>query len=666
MGSDVYSGINEMARAKLEYFSVEEQSIIEKFSREWYVTNAGERINLGPTSSYRYILIKPTSLYQEMFNLEREIVVIFSPYPSFQPRTLDAIDFVLERHQSLRLEKICSVLISKDNATEAKLRDLLRSDHEAQIIVPFSYEELLAPYDDYFIRNRFKAHFYTRDLFAFTSPLKKDIYFFGRSDLIYSIVDRHKSHENAGLFGLRKTGKTSVIFGIQRALARMDGKSVFIDCENPAFHRRRWNKALYFIILQMKEQHNLDVKLQPEEKYTEEDAPILFESDLLKLYRKLDSKNLLIIFDEVENITFDISPTRHWATELDFVFFWQTLRAIFQKLDIFTYLIVGTNAMCVESASIHGKDSPIFNQVPFEYIPSFDVPQTREMIRKLGRLMGLKFDEIVYAKLTEDFGGHPFLMRHVCSEINKLCDPERPTFVDKSLYEKAKLVFNQKHTNYIEMILEVLRKFYNDEYAMLEYLAQGDTKTFNEIASLSPYYTNHLLGYGIIEKHRDTYSFKIEAVREYLSSKQRYQKINLTQEEMWKEISERRNALEPKIRLIIRNQLRARFGKASAKQIVLDVLGDHRKSELSALSYEDLFNLGVSKLYFNDLRKIIIKNWEAFMHIFTQGQQDFDARMEFINRLRADAHAAPIDQNEMSYFRVCIGELVRQVEDFMG
>ena len=165
-------------QVRLFKYSGPEREIIQRISREWYVTNGGDEITLG-AATYRYILMKPTPIYQEMFNLERELIVIFSHYPVFQPRTLDAIDAVITNYQALRVERICSVIIGKDPQTENKLRDLLKSDEEAQIIVPFTYDELRSNQDEFFIRNRFKKHFYTRDLFAFESPLKKDLYFFG-------------------------------------------------------------------------------------------------------------------------------------------------------------------------------------------------------------------------------------------------------------------------------------------------------------------------------------------------------------------------------------------------------------------------------------------------------------------------------------------------------
>lgn len=529
--SHIRPGFNPAVR--LDHFAPEERTILERISKDWYVTNAGTEINLSPTSIYRYALIKPTDVFQEMFNLDREMVAVFSPYEHFEPRTLDAIAAATSRHQALRIERICSVLISKDPNIEAKLRDLLKNDQEAQIVIPFTYSELCESISDpFFFRNRFIRHFYARDLFASESPLKKDIYFFGRTDLVHSLINRHRTHQVSGLFGLRKTGKTSVIFGVQRALQKVDGISTFIDCQTPAFHRLRWNQALHHILVEIRQQNNIADRLGPLDQYTEERAPLLFEKHLAKISDELGNKTIMLIFDEVENITPTVSPTEHWRTGRDFVYFWQTLRSLFQKRsDLFSYLLVGTNPLCVELPRIDGADNPIFAQVPLEYIPGFDVPQTREMVRRLGRIMGLHFDEAVYGKLADDFGGHPYLLRHVCSVINRMSRSERPVRIDKSLYEEAVKVFLRDYGQFIEMILSVLKEYFSDEYEMLQMLARGDTATFREFAQLSPLYTNHLLGYGILQEVDGRYAFKIETIRRFMEIREKHKKLHLSEEE---------------------------------------------------------------------------------------------------------------------------------------
>ena len=660
-----FPGVNTQVR--LGHFTEDERAIIKRLSNEWYVTNGGGRVRLGPTSTYKFFLMKPTNVFQEMFNIEREVVVVFSPYSEFQPRTLDAIDSVIKNHQSLRIEKVCSVLISKDASISQKLADLLQRDPESPIIIPFSYAELLNPIEDYFLRNRFKSGFYTRDLFAFEAPLKKDLYFFGRSDLVQKIVNRHRANENSGLFGLRKTGKTSAIFGVERALAQVDGKAVFIDCQNPAFHRRRWHQALHYVLAEIIKQCRSSAVLEPLPDYTEEDAAVRFEQKLIEIHEELGGRNVLLVFDEIENITFQLSPSTHWAADLDFIYFWQTLRSLFQKLDrVFSYMVVGTNPLCIEVPSINGVDNPIFNHFPFEYIPGFDVAQTRQMVRRLGRIMGLRFDEIIYAKLTDDFGGHPFLIRHVCSVINKITAGDRPTSISKTVYEQAKGIFNREYRNFFDMILGVLENYYPDEYVMLESLALGETERFQELVRDYPSYVNHLLGYGVISRHGEHYEFQIEAVKQYLIERGKYKKLNLTTDEMLSEISERRNKLEPKLRSIVKTQLQAAYGLPEAKQEFLDIFDKRRQQLYTHLSYADLFNPNACPIYFEDLRKIIVKRWELFKNVFTGDKNGFDQRMQVINKYRVDAHAKDLDMEQMQFFRISISHLEDRVQEFAG
>lgn len=116
-------GIHKMV--KLDSFNDEERNIIKTLGRTFYVTNGGENILLGATSEYRYCLVKPTDYFGEQFNLKREIIVIFSNYECFEPRTFDAISEVYRRNnQQFRIDRICSIIISKDNEVVKKIQDI--------------------------------------------------------------------------------------------------------------------------------------------------------------------------------------------------------------------------------------------------------------------------------------------------------------------------------------------------------------------------------------------------------------------------------------------------------------------------------------------------------------------------------------------------------------
>jgi len=652
---------------KLSNFLSSEKKIIDEFlSKEWLITRSGTQ-NYN-SCDYNYIVAKPPKLYTDLFNLVREFIIVFSPFDEFQPRTLNVIERIQKTFDGLRIEKVCSVVISKNENIEGEIKKILLSDPEIQIVVPFRYKDFDNSTPVEFIKNRFKEYFFTRDLFAFQSELKKDLYFFGRNTIVHQLVSRHNSNENSGLFGLRKTGKTSILHGVRRVLSSENVLSVIINCQNPDFNLKNWNKALFYIINQIKEQNNIIQKVREEKLYVGDKTAESFEKDIKSILNRANSKSILIILDEIEHVTYKVSHVPHWEKGYDFLMFWQALRSIFQKEDnLFTFLIAGTNSKAIEFTTINFTDNPIFELIPKDsFIPYFSVTQVEEMVSNLGKIMGLSFDDIIFSKLKEDFGGHPFLIRQVCSCIHKIVDNNnRPARVDKVIYQRAKDLYNKSNTTYNEMILGVLKNFYNDEYLMLEYLAMDDFESFKEFADSSPEYTRHLLGYGIIDENNGEYHFKIDSIKDYLSEKKKYKKIKLTQIDKLNEVSERRNRIEPKLRKITRTLLFSKYGENDAKKSVLRIMGKTRETAYFSSSLKDIFDSNKSLIYFEDLRKIISKEWEVFENIFGKDKNDFLTYMNNINKYRVDAHAKQISDDEMSLFRVSISNIEEKIENYL-
>lgn len=222
----------------LQRFSASEKAIVNKLKNFWYVTSSGESLQIK-NSTYDYFLIKPTTQFTEKFNLDREIVCLFSPYTNFEPRTLDVFENIFQKLPKSRVENLCSILISKDNNVEELVKKISNSDPEQKLIIPFTYDEIYHSVNSELYDNRFRKVFYSRDLFAFKSPLKKDSYFFGRTNLVHELISKHNSGEHAGIFGLRKSGKTSIVYAIQRKLDLEKKKCLMIDCESPSIHKKK-------------------------------------------------------------------------------------------------------------------------------------------------------------------------------------------------------------------------------------------------------------------------------------------------------------------------------------------------------------------------------------------------------------------------------------------
>ena len=634
-------------------FGREEKEILSNVSKSWFLTRPGRDVSFSG-AQYRYFLMKPTPDFMEMFNIEREIITVFSPYDNFQPRTLDVFGWAESELTDFRAESICRILISKDPDIEERVDSMLNSDPEQPIIIPFTYNELKGSSDGYLFMNKFRKYFYSRNLFDFKSPLKSDLYFFGRSHLIHEIVSRHKDGEHTGLFGLRKSGKTSIIYAIERTLGANGGNYISIDCESPSIHLLRWNELLEKVVKLYRDSINSKVKIDTDGRYEEKYAADSFEEDILKLYRSKKKQSTLFLFDEIERITPGTASSEHWDIGNDFVYFWQTLRGFYQRNpNVFTYMLVGTNPSCVENSMIVGHENPIYSSIPAQYVPTFDLETVRKMVGKLGSYMGLYFDDIVYSKLTEDFGGHPFLIRQACSLMHEDQKGERPQRVDKALYQKIKTRFTENSANYLDMIMEVLQQWYPDEYEMLKYLSQGANNEFEELAKGNPELTQHLIGYGLIQSSQNGYVVNIEVVREYLAEKYKYKRINLSDEEMVAEVSQRRNRIEKSLRKIFKNALKLNHGKARARDKMLQAIPQDRREKLQGFELDDLLASNDSPLYFSDLVNLVKKEWPEFENIFGIEKGKAVHMLQDVNDIgRPDAHAKTLNKVDFDQLRI--------------
>jgi|GEM_PF-5875198 len=123
------------------------------------------------------------------------------------------------------------------------------------------------------------------------------------------------------------------------------------------------------------------------------------------------------------------------------------------------------------------------------------------------------------------------------------------------------------------------------------------------------------------------------------------------------EISERRNAIENSLRSFLAEGLKFAKGAGAAKA-ALGALTEKRRVLLLEYSYHEMWE----QMYFNELRLILKKNWDAFQRRIRLELGCIEQMMEHINNCRADAHAKTINEDNFAYLRVCF----RKFEDLLG
>jgi hypothetical protein len=315
--------------------------------------------------------------------------------------------------------------------------------------------------------------------------------------------------------------------------------------------------------------------------------------------------NVLLIFDEIENISPKTAASRHWRHEDDTLLFWQTARSYFQthSKHRLTFCFVGANPHLFEMPKIGDVDNPVYLFAPKTFIPMLSLPETTEMISRLGYFMGLDFPPSVIAHIHQRFGGHPFFIRQLCSQIHKTTPINRPRGISIAACREAKLSATADTQGYMREILNTLKAFYPDEYDMIEYLARDEKAKFAEMANYDPAYTEHLIGYGLIARRGDDYEFAFAAVEEAAKNTLTSQsEPDISQK--WEAISKRQNRIEKEIRGAL-YQWAIRLNPTEWADSLKACLTEKRNMELGLMTRQEALSRNKSPLYFIELLQFL-------------------------------------------------------------
>ncbi|HAT4072370.1 TPA: cold shock domain-containing protein [Clostridium perfringens] len=631
----------------------EEKIISKKFSQFFGITFSREEC--FKKSRYYFNFIQPSEMYRESFNMFNEVLMLFSPFDLYDERAMDYVDKLLMDYSN-RLDPVVVFLISKDRNIKEIVKTSTTTNNDTRIIVPFTYSEIISEkFQETILQSRLREYFYQRDLFAMESPLKSDNYFYGRSNIVHNFFDKYSIGEQTGLFGLRKTGKTSVLYAIERLVNIRKGMSIFIDCQDTAVYQLRWFELLEYITILINEKYELNLIESKEMIYDEKNASRNFTKFFKNVY-SIHKKRVLIVFDEIEHITFELSRKQHWRSGEDYLSFWQTLRSIMQsEPNLYSFIIAGVNPKITEQVSVNGFDNPIFNNVSVQYLNLFTLDDVKNMVQQIGSYMGLSFEEKVYFKLHENYGGHPFLIRNVCSMLNSHFS-KRPYKITSRDYDDLKDEIDGKLISYIQSILFVLEKWYPIEFEILKDVALENITKYKEKIRGNELSINHLLGYGVItQSSKNNYYIEIDAIKNYMKSNYYNDYIPSDQEEFREIISSRRNRIERELRSLVKQILISQYGRNK----VNDIIEKHNRGTsiekiLERRNSKDVFDA----LYFSELKNIIIAEFTIFKNNINIEKAIFIGAVNCINKYRfVDAHAGTISKEDYNRLHLYFAEL---------
>lgn len=435
------------------------------------------------------------------FGITREVMFFYSPFYDTQIRTFARAKEIL---QQLPREVTPDLIFffSPDDRLSIKLGDWSNLGFTA---IPLESALDSSPLE---MVRLLRDHVYARDLFYETTPVYGDK-FFGRKALLQELKDDIANQRVSGIFGLRKSGKTSVLRQIGQLLGSTSRITVFIDLEvlpsPPEDPTEIFIKALATRIrTNLSDHKTIAKKLERVLEYPAPEALREALEDVLSALSK-KGKSLVLLLDEIEFLT---PADQIDIAEGSFAGIAQTLgvlRSLVQGTDNFTFLLSGLTNNILESGRLYGRPNPLFSWAKARYVGPFSQAEADELATAIGARMGIEIEKSALKALYDGSGGHAYLYRNLASVVVA----ELPVVTFRRVIKHSDVLhqlipWKRSIAGNLEEIFGHLQRYYPNESVLIDLMLEYPEE-FPIIAAHEDRAIHHLVSLGLLREFQGTY-----------------------------------------------------------------------------------------------------------------------------------------------------------------
>jgi tetratricopeptide (TPR) repeat protein len=431
-------------------------------------------------------------------------------------------------HPDLNRDVVFAVLPDATRWHNALYR-FIGDSHEA--IVPLDHETL-AGGDLQQVLDRWLSR---RNLFDDRFPVSGR-HFYGRELELRQIRANIDDGRHTGIYGLRKVGKTSLLYQLRET--RPLDLVVYVDLQEILGTGQKDCAYLYWAISRrlheiVTERQLLEpaladatLKLGAVASYSairqSQNNALRFDEDMSRLLDALAADptlpdtRIVITIDELEYMLPISEANPGFRGYADFFAY---LRGIGQRTrGRVVSVVTAANPIVSETPNWGSRENPVFQFYQDVFLPPLDEDVCAEMVAQLGRGMGVSFDRDSLALIYREAGGHPYITRQLCGHIVRGY-PYRPLRITRQIVEDSLETFVRDKGAIFEEILYRLETHFPEENELLPFIADG-VVTPAALATLSDQPIDralrHLLGYQIVEFVGGEYRIKIRLLYRWL------------------------------------------------------------------------------------------------------------------------------------------------------
>lgn len=648
-----------------------ELEVINKLKQVLRITRLGHHY-MDQSSLYQFCLASVTDIFKQYVRESGEFIVVFSHFDdkSWQQKTLKVERELRKRRDLIERRPLVNFYILISNANELRTKvDSVKGEPQAAII-PFSFDEILACKDTKELANcmlnRFGEYYFENNMLGENDAIDDDNLLFGdRGKIADAVVARCHQRSNSGIFGLRRSGKTSVLNAVLRRLDWEETPYCLIESRTYETFSS-WKTVLFEISCQVR------ARIQGIERHDDESRSQFFarlkltstEADYEKrgvacfiddMHRYCGDKLFVIALDEIELITYNTATSETWKSLDAYKGFWSALRGCGCPL-----VVCGVNSTINEISNLtfNGEqcDNPMYGRIMNcsesgkTYLPPFTDDQAKEMINTLGEYSNIAFSQ-VYGLINNNFGGQPWAIRQFCSYVFENVKAQREfTRIFEVSRATCKNLIRQFQSSsagihLCETILQHL-SIYHSEYSLLKKIALNPEK-YNIVSAEDIVSIDHLQKYGLIEHDIDTgyVSFCIGIIRDYICKTETKSPEDMDNTERRRYVQDRIAECERKLKRYIMNYYTYASTPEIGCALFFDsqnrcILRPHAGISPDACSFADFFDHKKFDFYFSKLKTLISDNWLELGSRFSAlgiSKEKFVSCMEDLNAGRTDA-----------------------------
>lgn len=461
----------------------------------------------GGVSREWVTLIRLHPSLERRFSINSEILCLYTPQIDLQGRTIEKLRDIESSLPTQRrsIARNIYFVSAPDTRLSNKLHEFSRPD---RTLLPLqgrgnaeSAERLLESVG---------MRLYTRDLYSEHSYVTGD-QFFGRQRLLQEIAADISARRIPAVFGMRKTGKTSILREIQRTALAQDfegRRPVFVYSDLEFLPSIGPEDPVDELLVDLAEDIRLELK---NSGFRNKELADLSDITLSNFRRALDkvldhpnneNLHLVLLLDEIEYLCPPWAETAEEATPQSQKIpqFLSVLRKTCQEHKNFSFALAGLASASVEAGTLFARHNPLFSYAKSYYVTPFSRDECGDLLNGIGSQLGITWSDDAIGRAYAETGGHVLFLRELASRCASSFGRARTqsikvtgSNVDQALQEYRLSIAPQ-----LREILAHVKRFYPDEASLLDTLFDTPEE-FNAFADSYTVEAARLKHLGLIE-----------------------------------------------------------------------------------------------------------------------------------------------------------------------